>query len=123
MFTGKKNFIFGVLFDLHVAMSFGLCEISPPSHRTSRELVAFCIEFVKDAFIKYWVDGNMLTADAATQIFRILKQPDCKYLTQSGESIDNLFLQCSIALRLWHCLFRQVGIDWVPPRSICDMEL
>lgn len=36
----------------------------------------------RDAFIKYWVD-NMLTLDIATQIFTILKQPDCKYLTQA----------------------------------------
>ncbi|RVX19303.1 putative serine/threonine protein phosphatase 2A regulatory subunit B''gamma [Vitis vinifera] len=49
-----------------------------------RKIDTDCIGIVtKDAFIKYWVDGNMLTADAATQIFRILKQPDCKYLTQA----------------------------------------
>ncbi|PSS14041.1 Serine/threonine protein phosphatase 2A regulatory subunit B''alpha like [Actinidia chinensis var. chinensis] len=36
----------------------------------------------RDAFIKYWVDSNMLSKDIATQIFRILKQPNCKYLTQ-----------------------------------------
>ncbi|TYJ27127.1 hypothetical protein E1A91_A07G165100v1 [Gossypium mustelinum] len=36
----------------------------------------------RDAFIKYWVDGNMLTMDIATQIFEILKRPGCKYLTQ-----------------------------------------
>ncbi|XVF81015.1 hypothetical protein PTKIN_Ptkin15bG0122400 [Pterospermum kingtungense] len=36
----------------------------------------------RDAFIKYWVDGNMLMMDTATQIFEILKQPGCKHLTQ-----------------------------------------
>ncbi|MFQ6620015.1 hypothetical protein Gotur_000104 [Gossypium turneri] len=36
----------------------------------------------RDAFVKYWVDGNMLTMDIATQIFEILKRPGCKYLTQ-----------------------------------------
>ncbi|XVE77947.1 hypothetical protein DITRI_Ditri13aG0105000 [Diplodiscus trichospermus] len=36
----------------------------------------------RDAFIKYWVDGNMLTMDTATQIFEILKRPGCKHLTQ-----------------------------------------
>ncbi|CAL5353610.1 hypothetical protein CsSME_00041662 [Camellia sinensis var. sinensis] len=35
----------------------------------------------RDAFIKYWVDSNMMTMDMATQIFKILKQQDCKYLT------------------------------------------
>ena len=36
----------------------------------------------RDGFIKYWVDGNMLTMDTTTKIFKILRQPDCKYLTQ-----------------------------------------
>ncbi|CAK9325926.1 unnamed protein product [Citrullus colocynthis] len=36
----------------------------------------------RDAFVEYWINGNMLTLDIATQIFRILKQPDLKYLTQ-----------------------------------------
>uniref|UniRef100_A0A5B7CEV0 EF-hand domain-containing protein n=1 Tax=Davidia involucrata TaxID=16924 RepID=A0A5B7CEV0_DAVIN len=37
----------------------------------------------RDAFIKYWVNSNMLTLDIETQIFKILKQPDCEYLTQA----------------------------------------
>ncbi|KAE9463815.1 hypothetical protein C3L33_04258, partial [Rhododendron williamsianum] len=37
----------------------------------------------RDAFVKYWVDGNMLTKDIATQIFKILKQPNLKYLTKA----------------------------------------
>ncbi|XP_048337449.2 serine/threonine protein phosphatase 2A regulatory subunit B''alpha [Ziziphus jujuba] len=36
----------------------------------------------RDAFIKYWVDGNMLTMDTATQMFKILKQPACNYLSK-----------------------------------------
>lgn len=36
----------------------------------------------RDAFVDYWVNSNMLTKDIATQIFTILKQPGCKYLTQ-----------------------------------------
>ncbi|KAK4798194.1 hypothetical protein SAY86_030520 [Trapa natans] len=36
----------------------------------------------RDAFIDYWINGSMLTVDIATQVFRILKQPDLKYLTQ-----------------------------------------
>uniref|UniRef100_A0A5B7CDE9 EF-hand domain-containing protein n=1 Tax=Davidia involucrata TaxID=16924 RepID=A0A5B7CDE9_DAVIN len=38
----------------------------------------------RDAFIKYWVNSNMLTLDIETQIFKILKQPDCKYLIQAN---------------------------------------
>ncbi|XP_028114801.1 serine/threonine protein phosphatase 2A regulatory subunit B''beta-like [Camellia sinensis] len=36
----------------------------------------------RDTFVDYWVNGNMLTKDIATQIYSILKQPDLKYLTQ-----------------------------------------
>ncbi|KAG8479032.1 hypothetical protein CXB51_029874 [Gossypium anomalum] len=36
----------------------------------------------RDAFIDYWVNGNMLTMDIATQVYTILKQPDLKYLIQ-----------------------------------------
>ncbi|XP_010934299.1 serine/threonine protein phosphatase 2A regulatory subunit B''beta isoform X1 [Elaeis guineensis] len=36
----------------------------------------------RDAFVDYWVNSNMMTTDITTQIFNILKQPDCKYLTQ-----------------------------------------
>ncbi|KAF7805234.1 putative serine/threonine protein phosphatase 2A regulatory subunit B''delta isoform X1 [Senna tora] len=36
----------------------------------------------RDAFVDYWINGNMLTMDIATQIYTILKQPDLKYLTQ-----------------------------------------
>ncbi|KAJ6744310.1 PHOSPHATASE 2A REGULATORY SUBUNIT-RELATED [Salix purpurea] len=36
----------------------------------------------RDAFLDYWINGNMLTLDIATQIFTILKQPDLIYLTQ-----------------------------------------
>ncbi|KAI3943144.1 hypothetical protein MKW92_046322 [Papaver armeniacum] len=36
----------------------------------------------RDAFVDYWVNGNMLSMDIAAQIFTVLKQPDRKYLTQ-----------------------------------------
>ncbi|XP_047322351.1 probable serine/threonine protein phosphatase 2A regulatory subunit B''gamma [Impatiens glandulifera] len=36
----------------------------------------------RDAFVDYWVNGNMLTKDLATQIFSILKQSNLKYLVQ-----------------------------------------
>ncbi|GMI98691.1 hypothetical protein like AT5G44090 [Hibiscus trionum] len=48
-----------------------------------RKIDVDCVGSVtRDAFIKYWVDGNMLTMDIATQIFEILKRPGCRHLTQ-----------------------------------------
>ncbi|CAO2833167.1 unnamed protein product [Amaranthus hypochondriacus] len=36
----------------------------------------------RDAFVDYWVNGNMLTLDIYSQIYTIMKQPDHKFLTQ-----------------------------------------
>ncbi|KAL9247993.1 hypothetical protein vseg_021360 [Gypsophila vaccaria] len=36
----------------------------------------------RDSFVDYWINGNLLTMDIATQIFTIMKQPDRKYLIQ-----------------------------------------
>ncbi|KAK8506870.1 hypothetical protein V6N12_000439 [Hibiscus sabdariffa] len=36
----------------------------------------------RDAFIDYWINGNMLMMDMATQIYTLLKKPDLKYLIQ-----------------------------------------
>ncbi|XWS39172.1 hypothetical protein CRYUN_Cryun18bG0027200 [Craigia yunnanensis] len=38
----------------------------------------------RDQFVNYWIGGNMLTMDLATRIYTILKQPDCRYLTQDN---------------------------------------
>ncbi|XP_058208096.1 serine/threonine protein phosphatase 2A regulatory subunit B''alpha-like isoform X3 [Rhododendron vialii] len=62
-----------------------LCKL--PSFFSSalfRKIDTACTGMVtRDAFVKYWVDGNMLTKDIATQIFKILKQPNLKYLTKA----------------------------------------
>lgn len=57
----------------------------------------------RDAFIDYWINGNMLTMDIATQIYSILKRPDLKYLTQvSSFSIlhfcFSLYPHCAISV-------------------------
>ncbi|KAI3816890.1 hypothetical protein L1987_10675 [Smallanthus sonchifolius] len=36
----------------------------------------------RNAFVDYWINGNMLIKDVATQIYTLLKQPDLRYLTQ-----------------------------------------
>ncbi|KAI3458712.1 hypothetical protein Pfo_015375 [Paulownia fortunei] len=36
----------------------------------------------RDAFVDYWINGNMLTKDISTQIYTIMKQPDVKSLAQ-----------------------------------------
>ncbi|KAB2067670.1 hypothetical protein ES319_A09G244200v1 [Gossypium barbadense] len=36
----------------------------------------------RDQFVNYWIGGNILTMDLATQVYTVLKQPHCRYLTQ-----------------------------------------
>ncbi|KAL8539029.1 hypothetical protein ACS0TY_000866 [Phlomoides rotata] len=48
-----------------------------------RKIDADCTGIVtRDAFVNYWINGNMLSKDIATQVYTILKQPDTKYLAQ-----------------------------------------
>ncbi|GAB4855349.1 hypothetical protein Ancab_023970 [Ancistrocladus abbreviatus] len=48
-----------------------------------RKIDVNCTGFVtRDAFVDFWVNGNLLTLDVATQIFTIMKQPDRRYLIQ-----------------------------------------
>ena len=48
--------------------------------------------------------------------------PDiCKLCMKHGETVDHLFLHCSLTMGLWHRLFQLAKTDWVPPRSISDM--
>ncbi|KAJ4844045.1 hypothetical protein Tsubulata_013450 [Turnera subulata] len=90
LYLSKTNHIFsshmdGLLIDEFKAVTKGLCKL--PSFFSSmlfRKIDVDCTGIVtREAFIKYWVDGNMLTMDTATQMFNILKRPDCKYLTKA----------------------------------------
>ena len=40
---------------------------------------------------------------------------------ESGKIVDHIFLYCPLILGLWHRLFSLVHVDWVPPRSICNI--
>ncbi|RVX11275.1 LINE-1 retrotransposable element ORF2 protein [Vitis vinifera] len=45
----------------------------------------------------------------------------CKLCMKHGETVDHLFLHCSLTKGLWHRLFQLAKMDWVSPRSISDM--
>ena len=53
--------------------------------------------------------------------YKALSPDICKLYLKHEESIDHLFLHCSLTLGLWHKLFQIAKMDWVPPRSISDM--
>ena len=45
----------------------------------------------------------------------------CLLCMESGKIVDHIFLYCPLILGLWHRLFSLVHVDWVPPRSICNI--
>ena len=53
--------------------------------------------------------------------YKALSPNICKLCVKHGESAYHLFLHCSLTMGLWHILFQLAKMDWVPPRSICDM--
>ena len=40
---------------------------------------------------------------------------------ESEESVGHHFLHCQLTLGFWHKLFSLAKMDWVQPKSICDM--
>ena len=49
------------------------------------------------------------------------RSPDWCILCRSRETIDHLFLHCSITLGLSHRIFSQAGMAWVQPNNFCNM--
>ncbi|GMI88819.1 hypothetical protein like AT5G28850 [Hibiscus trionum] len=59
----------------------------------------------RDAFIDYWINGNTLTMDMATQIYTILKQPDLKYLIQSTPEFQERYAE-TVIYRIFYYINR-----------------
>ncbi|KAL0797326.1 hypothetical protein Bca101_052500 [Brassica carinata] len=80
-----SNYIDGLHVDEFKSVTKEVCKL--PSFLSSalfRKIDPNCTGLVtRDAFIKYWIDGNMLTMDTASQIYNILRQQECKYLRQA----------------------------------------
>ncbi|KAJ9680550.1 hypothetical protein PVL29_019769 [Vitis rotundifolia] len=53
--------------------------------------------------------------------YKALSPDICKLCMKHGETVDHLFLHCSLTMGLWHRLFQSAKMDWVSPRSISDM--
>ncbi|RVW80860.1 putative ribonuclease H protein [Vitis vinifera] len=53
--------------------------------------------------------------------YKALSPDICKLCMKHGETVDHLFLHCSLTIGLWHRLFQSAKMDWVSPRSISDM--
>ncbi|KAJ9169637.1 hypothetical protein P3X46_017803 [Hevea brasiliensis] len=80
-----SNHLDGLRIDEFKSITKQICKL-PSFFSTAlfRKIDSDCSGIVtRDAFIKYWVDGNMLAMDRTTCIFNILKQPENKYLIQT----------------------------------------
>ncbi|CAL9213628.1 unnamed protein product [Arabidopsis halleri] len=80
-----SNYIDGLHVDEFKSITKEVCKLpSFLSPALFRKIDHNCTDIVtRDAFIKYWIDGNMLTMDTASQIYNILRQQGCKYLRQA----------------------------------------
>ena len=64
--------------------------------------------------------GKVLTIDNLRKRGLIIQEWCCMY-KRSGESVDHLFLHCSVALELWYLVFGLFGVHWVMPQTVMDM--
>ncbi len=64
--------------------------------------------------------GKVLTIDNLRKQGLIL-QEWCCMCKQSGESVDHLFLHCSMASDLWSLVFGMFGVQWVMPRTVLEL--
>ncbi|XP_010482911.1 PREDICTED: probable serine/threonine protein phosphatase 2A regulatory subunit B''epsilon isoform X2 [Camelina sativa] len=79
-----SNYIDGLRVDEFKSITKEVCKLpSIISPALFTQIDPNCTGIVtRDAFIKYWIDGNMLTMDTASQIYHILRQQGSNYLRQ-----------------------------------------
>ena len=64
--------------------------------------------------------GKALTFDNLRNRGFIIPNWCCMCL-RNGESVDHLFLHCSVAADLWSLVFGLFGVQWVMARSVLDL--
>jgi hypothetical protein len=64
--------------------------------------------------------GKALTIDNLRKRGFIL-QNWCCMCKRNGESVDHLFLHCSVARDMWSMVLGMFGVHWVMPRSVLDL--
>lgn len=45
----------------------------------------------------------------------------CCMCRRSGETVDDLLLQCEVARALWDDLLNRMGIEWLMPGRVVDL--
>ena len=53
--------------------------------------------------------------------YKALSLDACLSCMENGEIVNHIFLHSPLSLGLWYILFSLAHVDWVPPKSICDM--
>ncbi len=73
------------------------------------------------AFLSWTVTlGKVLIIDNLRKRGLIIQEWFCM-CKRSGESVDHLFLHCSVAMELWSLVFGIFGVHWVMPRTVLDL--
>ena len=71
-------------------------------------------------FVWTAVLGKILTNDNLRKQ-QVVMVNWCCLCKVDGESIDHLFLHCSVAKQLWDCILTLFGVHWVMPRNLPDL--
>jgi hypothetical protein len=61
--------------------------------------------------------GKILTNDNLRKR-RVVLVDWCCLCNKDGESLDHLFLHCSMAKQLWDSILTLFGLNWVMPRTV-----
>ncbi|KAG7990850.1 hypothetical protein I3843_02G045100 [Carya illinoinensis] len=64
--------------------------------------------------------GKILTTDNLRKR-RVIITDWCCMRKKDGESVNHLLLHCETARALWCEVFRQVGLNWVMPKSVLEL--
>ena len=64
--------------------------------------------------------GKILTNDNLIKR-RVVLVNWCCLCKANGESIDHLFIHCSLAKQLWDTILTLFGVHWVMPRQLQDL--
>ena len=51
----------------------------------------------------------------------LILQNWCCLCQSNGESVDHLFLHCSMVTDMWSMVFGMFGVQWVMPRTVMDL--
>ena len=98
--------------------------LTSPNHRSFpwKRVWKSCVPSKINFFVWTAILGKVLTIDNLRKR-RLMLIDWCCMCKANGESIDHLFLHCSIARDLWSLAFSAFGVWWVMPCHVLELLL